>query len=209
MYATNQKFLIAEAEAFFIAEENNNQPLNGDFDPDSAVSHLQKALNETSVSDSDSIDSVYSDEEDVPPLVPLKVPPFLSTHKIWDYFYILKEELVRGLGEVKAVYKKKSISNGDLFQIFYRVRNKLNVFKSSRYVRIYYYKPGMTEISLLKLTHQFNVYESQHKHLYFKIKARFIRKQNKLERVKLMEVDEIEKSRQKLIEEFHRKLNNK
>lgn len=62
----------------------------------------------------DSICSEYSDSDDVPPVD-------RYGRRVWDYFYIIKADLIKGLDEISCIYKKKSKMYGDLYQLFDRV----------------------------------------------------------------------------------------
>lgn len=63
----------------------------------------------------------YSDDEDVPARDP-------SGAKIWDYFYIHTNDLLRGLNNVKILYRREY---DILFHKFIRTSRQLGTFRAA------------------------------------------------------------------------------
>lgn len=135
------------------------------------------------------ISSEYSDDEDV--------PPFRNGIKVWDYFYITKEDLIKGLSEVRTIYARRCNNSGDLFQLFVRGYGQQELtFRSTNYVRLL----GFVATSIInKFLSQYGLPDKTI--FYHKVKGRFVHNKGKPPKVELMYVDEIQKARLSLCKE--------
>lgn len=65
----------------------------------------------------------YSDDDDV--------PPSRNGLEVWNYFYISKDDLAKGLDKVKEIYKLIETPNNFILQKFRRVSTSIYFTPSS------------------------------------------------------------------------------